>query len=281
MRAAPVDGATLHYEVVGEGPTCLVLSGWPGVDHTYLRPGVDRLARRVALVYYDHRCHGRSPCASPDSITVEQLADDADALAAAIGAGGVVALGHFHGASVAQELAIRHPGRVRGMILVGATPGELGADESLLDDLDAPPVPVEVDVLQRVPPATDDELAATLRALAPHLVGEDGGTDPEAVFAGATFDARAAGRWMQALRWWSSVDRLADVDVPALLVVGRHDVLCPPPQSERIRRRLGRAELVVVEGAGHLPWIPDGEAFAAAVEGWLDRLERLDRDGSG
>ncbi|HEX2274305.1 MAG TPA: alpha/beta hydrolase [Acidimicrobiales bacterium] len=272
MPTAPVDGATLHYEVVGEGPTCLVMSGWPGVDHAYLRPGLDRLGRRLRLVYYDHRCHGRSTCASPDGITIEQLADDAEALAAHVGAEGVLVLGHFHGASVAQELAIRHPRRVRGMILVGATPGERGENESLLDDLEVPPVPVEVDVLQRVPPATDDELAATVRALAPHLFAEDDVTDPEAAFAGATFDARAAGRWMQALGWWSAVDRLAEVDAPALLLVGRHDVLCPPPQSERIGRRLGAAELVVLEGSGHLPWLEESELFAAAVEGWLDRL---------
>ncbi len=272
MPAVPVNGTALSYEEVGEGPPCLVLSGWPGVDHAYLRPGLDRLGRRLRLVYYDHRGHGRSERSASDSITVEQLADDADALAAALGAERVLVLGHFHGGSVAQELAIRHPGRVRGLILVGATPGELGREESLLDDLDTPPVPVEVDVLQRVPPATDDELAATLHALAPHLLAEGSATDPEAVFAGVTFDARAAGRWMQALGWWSSVDRISAVTVPVLLVVGRHDVLCPPPQSERIRRRMDGAEVVVLEGASHLPWLEEGEALAAAVAGWLDRL---------
>jgi proline iminopeptidase len=260
---------------------CLVMAGWPGADHTYLRPGLDRLGRRLRLVYYDHRGHGRSGRPSYDSVTMEQLADDAAALADELAAESPWVLGHFHGASVAQELVLRHPGRVRGLVLVGATPGELGSDESLLDDFEAPPVPVEVDVLQRVPPATDDELAATLDALAPHLVVEGSGTGPEAVFAGATFDARAAGRWMQALGWWSAVDRLAALDAPALLLVGSQDVLCPPAQSERIRRRVAAAELVVLDGSGHLPWLDQPEAFAAAVEAWLDRVEgdRSDRSG--
>ncbi len=272
MPAAPVGGTSLHYEILGAGTTCLVISGWPGADHTYLRPGLDRLAGRLRLVYYDHRCHGRSGCPSPDGLTIEQVADDADGLVAALGEESVLVLGHFHGASVAQELALRHPARVRGLVLVGATPGELGSDESLVDDLETPPVPVEVDVLQRVPPATDDELAVTLGALAPYFFAEGAEEDPEAVFSGSIIRARPAARWMQARGWWSAVDRLADVDVPALLLVGRHDVFCPPAQSERVRRRLAGSELVVLEGGGHLPWLEEGESFIAAVDGWLDRL---------
>ena len=272
MPTAAVGGTTLHYEGVGSGLPCLVVPGWPGADHTYLRPGLDRLARRLRLVYYDHRCHGRSGCPSPDGVTMEQLADDAGDLAAALGEESVLVLGHFHGASVAQELALRHPERVRGLVLVGATPGELGSDETLVDDLGTPPAPVEVDVLQRVPPASDDELAVTLGALAPYFFAGRAEEDPEAVFGRSTFHARAAGRWMQALGWWSAVDRLRQVEAPALLLVGRHDVFCPPAQSERIRRRLARSELVVLEGGGHLPWLEEGELFAAAVDGWLARL---------
>ena len=123
MPAVDVNGTTLHHERIGDGPVCLVMGGWPGVDHAYLRPGLDPLGERLALVYYDHRGTGRSGRPSPDSITVEQLADDADALAAALGAGRVLVLGHFQGASVAQELALRHPGRVAGLLLVSATTG--------------------------------------------------------------------------------------------------------------------------------------------------------------
>lgn len=272
MPCAEVNGTTLHYEAVGEGPVCLVMAGWPGVDSAYLRPGLDRLGDRLTLVYYDHRGSGRSGRPPPDTITVEQLADDADALADELGAPQLLVLGHFHGGSVAQELALRHPERVTGLLLVAATPGELGGDESLADDLDVPPAPVEVDVLQRVPPATDDELAATMRALAPYFSHQDGAVDPEALFGGAIFDARTAGRWMQAVGWWSAVDRLPQVVAPALLLVGRHDVFCPPQQSRRIARRLVDVEVVVLEDSGHLPWLEEGESFSASIAGWLDRV---------
>src|SRR5947209_9297176 len=135
MPSAEVNGTELHYEVVGEGPTWLVVHGWPGTDHTYLRPSLARLGRRLRLLYYDQRGHGRSGRPSVETLSMEQLADDDAALAAELGRGAVLVLGHFHGASVAQELAIRHPDRVAALVLVAATPGELGTGESLLDDL--------------------------------------------------------------------------------------------------------------------------------------------------
>ena len=270
MPDAPVNGITLHHEAVGDGPPCLVVHGWPGTDHTYLRPGLDLLAGRLRLVYYDHRSHGRSSRARDDALAIEQLADDAAALADHLGIGPVLVLGHHLGAAVAQELVLRHPGRVAGLVLVAATPGELGAQESLADTLDLPLMPVEADGLQRVPPASDDELAATMRALARFFFPHPETVDPAAVFARTTWNADAAVRWTLASGWWSSVDRLNGVAVPTLVVSGRHDVFCPPQQAERIATRVKGARSAVLEHSGHLPWLDEPEAFAAAVAAWLD-----------
>lgn len=273
MPAAAVNGTDLYYEVLGRGPTCLVLHGWPGTDHSYLRPGLDRLGDQLRLVYYDHRAHGRSARGATEMLSLEQLADDAEALAAHLGAERVLVLGHAHGASVAQELALRHPERVAGLILVAATPGDLGMGESLMDAMDTMPTPPEVEVLQRVPPETDDELEATMSGLASFFVHDEEAVDPGAVFALCAFHAAAAARLMQASNWWSVVDRLGELRVPVLLLVGRHDVVFPPTQSERIQKRAGQAELVVFENSGHLPWSEEPEAFHDSVRTWVQRLD--------
>src|SRR5712691_9668465 len=49
----------LFVEEVGTGPPCLVMHGGLGIDHSSLR-GLDPLADTLRLIYYDHRCHGRS-----------------------------------------------------------------------------------------------------------------------------------------------------------------------------------------------------------------------------
>lgn len=272
MPSAQVNGTELYYQPVGSGRACLVLHGWPGTDHAYLRPGLDPLGEELRLVYYDHRGHGRSDREAIDLLSVEQLADDAGALADQLDAGQVLVVGHAHGASVALELALRHPERVAGLILVAATPGELGMGESLMDSMDTMPTPPEVEVLQRVPPATDDELEATMSALAKFFFHDQAVADPDAVFALSTFNAAAAARLMQASNWWSALDRLGGVRAPILLLVGRHDVFLPPAQSERIHNAVGRSELVVFDRSGHLPWVEEPDHFRDCVRGWVQRL---------
>ncbi|MBW3649941.1 MAG: alpha/beta hydrolase [Actinobacteria bacterium] len=269
MPTATLNGTALHYELVGSGPTCLVLHGWPGTDHTYLRPGLDRLGEELRLVYCDHRGHGRSDRSATELLSLEQLADDADALADHLGAERVLVMGHAHGASVALELALRHPGRVAGLILVAATPGDLGMGESLIDNMDTMPTPPEVEVLQRVPPATDDELEATMGGLAHFFFHGDDDADPETVFALSTFNASAAAQLMAASNWWSAVDRLGELQAPVLLLVGRHDVFYPPAQSERIQKRAASADMTVLEQSGHLPWVEEPDAFAESIRAWL------------
>jgi proline iminopeptidase len=269
MPTAAVNGTELYYETVGEGPPCLVLNGWPGVDHAYLRPGLDRLGTALRLVYYDHRGNGGSRGAPPDDLTLELLADDAAGLAATLSEEPVLVLGHAHGASVAQEVALRHPERVAGLILVAATAGELGMLEDLADTLDEVPVPVEVEILQRVPPASDEEWAATMRGIAPYFFRRPDQVDPGAVLAGTTCNADAARRWMQSLSFWSAFDRLDTLSVPALVLAGRHDLIFGPAQAQRIARRVPNAELVVLEESGHLPWLDEPDAFVAAVQRWL------------
>lgn len=271
MPTASVNGTDLYYETLGDGPTCLVAHGWPGADHTYLRPGLDRLAEHVRLVYYDHRGNGRSAGPPLDALTMERLADDADVLAAHLGARRVLVLGHFHGASVAQELALRHPERVAGLILVAATPGELGMLESLSDAFDDTPKPPEVDVLERVPPETAEEWAATMKALAPYFF-HGSASEAEALFARTTFNAEAARRAMVSLAWWSAVDRLGEVDAPVLVVAGRHDVFAGPRQSQRLARQIAQAELSVFEDSGHVPWLEEADAFFPLVETWVDKV---------
>src|SRR6266540_5558788 len=156
MSTARLNGTSLYYETVGTGPTCLVMHGGLGLDHTLRHPMLDRLGERLRLAYYDHRGNGRSGRPPLETLTMAQPADDADALAGRLGAGPVLVLGWSYGGIVAQELAVRHPERVAGLVLVGTTPGQLGATERL-DDEQGPPPPPELAGLMRSPVVAGDQ----------------------------------------------------------------------------------------------------------------------------
>lgn len=67
-------------------------------------------------------------------------------------------------------------------------------------------------------------------------------------------------------------DRLGEVDVPTLAVVGEHDQLTPPWYHEFLDEEIPDCDLAVVEDAAHLAMLEQPEAFNAALETFFDRL---------
>jgi pimeloyl-ACP methyl ester carboxylesterase len=82
----------LFVDVIGHGPPLLLMHGQPGLDHVSLTP-FRQLADRHTLIFYDHRCNGRSIGAPVTSMTLENLSADADALREELGFGQWAVLG--------------------------------------------------------------------------------------------------------------------------------------------------------------------------------------------
>ena len=267
MAIADVNGVQLYYEEVGAGAPALVMHGGLGLDHTPYR-GLDRLTPRLRLVYYDHRGNGRSSRPAPAELTMEAWADDGAALARHVaGREPVVVIGHSFGGFIAQEMAIRHGDAVRALILVATTPGQLGVGEAPAPE--GPPIPHEfVELLQEMP-KTDDELAIGMARLAPAYLHEAPAERLTSLMAETVFSAVAMRRGFEELATWSAVDRLHGVDIPTLVIAGRHDAFTSWPQADRIAARLPHAEVVVLERSGHFPWIEEPDLFFDTITSWL------------
>ena len=186
----------------------------------------------------------------------------------------VILIGHSYGGFIAQETMISHPEIVRAAVLLNTTPGQLGTDE--LPAPEGPAMPAYLERLFSEVPDDDAGLAETMSGLVPFHLHRG---SPEAIrssMANIRFSARAMVRGFEVLSSWSSVDRLGEVEVPVLLVAGRHDVLTSWPQSDRIASRLPDAEVTVFENSGHMPWLDEPEEFFAQVITWLDRRGLLE-----
>ncbi len=119
MPTMPIGDASLFVEVVGHGYPLLLMHGGPGGDHWTMQP-FRRLADQFTLVFYDHRCNGRSVGAPVTSMTWENLTADADALRAKLGFDKWAVLGHSFGGQVALEYALRYPGSLSHLVLLDA-----------------------------------------------------------------------------------------------------------------------------------------------------------------
>jgi proline iminopeptidase len=267
-RTIPVDGAEIHVEDVGRGPVALVLHGGLGIDHRMYR-SLDPLGDALRLVYVDHRGNGRST-GDPDTATMEQWAADAAAVARHVaGDEPVVVIGHSYGGFIAQELMIAHPDVVRAGVLLTTTPGQLADGEEPASE--GPAMPEEFAAMFIDMPETDEQYAAFTERLLPAYLHRTSVEALRTAMAGTVFRVAAMRRGFEELARWSSVDRLAEVTVPVLVVAGRHDAFCAWPQSERIANRLPDAEVVVFEESGHMPWLEEPDRFFPTVLDWLRR----------
>ena len=68
-------------------------------------------------------------------------------------------------------------------------------------------------------------------------------------------------------------DRLKVVTAPALIVVGREDVFCSTFEAKRLHLSLPNSKLLLVENAGHFPWLEQPEAFFRDVPAFLKALD--------
>jgi pimeloyl-ACP methyl ester carboxylesterase len=116
---APVNGLKMYYELHGEGRPLLLLHGaYMTVDT--LGPILPGLAELRQVIAVELQGHGHT--ADIDRpITYEQMADDAAALLAHLGVDHADVVGYSMGGGVALQLAIRHPGVVRRLVVASAS----------------------------------------------------------------------------------------------------------------------------------------------------------------
>ena len=106
MSIMRIRDVSLHVEILGKGDPLVLLHGGPGADMYTMVP-FRRCADRSTLIFYDHRCNGRSVGAPTESMTWDNLTADADALRDSLGFDRWAMLGHSFGGYVARRGAKR------------------------------------------------------------------------------------------------------------------------------------------------------------------------------
>ncbi|HEX7264940.1 MAG TPA: alpha/beta fold hydrolase [Candidatus Dormibacteraeota bacterium] len=260
MTMVSIRDVSLFVDVIGHGYPLLLMHGGPGADHWSLAP-FRSCADQFTLVFYDHRCNGRSVGAPVESMTWENLTADADALRQKLGFEKWAVLGHSFGGHVALEYALRYPNRLSHLLLLDTAGDSRWARQNAADLLAKRGYsPEKVKLVRRffngeIEP--NEMFRALLRfgdayyshpspwQVAHQLIRGEWRSKirPEALIF--------AGRHL--LKDWTVMDRLGEINVPTLVMAGRDDFLFPPEHQVELATGIPNARLKIIKRAGHNP----------------------------
>ncbi|WP_420452455.1 alpha/beta fold hydrolase [Ilumatobacter sp.] len=261
------DGTRIHYTRSGRpgGPPVLFIQGLGASKSGW---ALQRLATApwYQAVALDNRGAGRSdkPHGAYD---LEQMADDAIAVLDDAGIDTAHVVGASMGGAISQILAVKYPERTRSVTLACTAARNHAWREELLASWRANAVDGGMGAMSAeamrwvIGPRSFRRLVPATGWLGPLALRR-----PSHAFAGQVDALLAADHTL--------VDRLGEIEVPVMVLVGNQDILTPRGDSEEIAERIPTAELVVISGAAHGFMIEHASTFNRILLDFLRRAER-------
>lgn len=256
----PMEGASLSVEVRGAGMPVVLLHGFP-LDRAMWAAQVETLSREFRVVAPDLRGFGKSTLRFADidsGIAMEGYAEDLIVTLDALSIFEPVVLAGFSmGGYVAWQFALRHPQRLRGLVVCDtravadaepAAAARLAMAETVLAASSAEPALAMIEKL--LAPETRESRPQVAAAVRDMILRQ-----PSAGIA-------AAQRGMA--RRPDVRGELQNIRCPVLGIVGTSDVISPPQEMAELIALLPDARLVEVPG-GHMAPMENPEAVSEAI----------------
>jgi proline iminopeptidase len=285
------NGVLIYYKAFGTGQPLVILHGGPGASHDYFLPYLLPLARTNRLIFIDERGSGRSEkLEDPSGYTVENMADDVEAVRLALGLGRISLLGHSCGGVLAQAYAFKYQRNLTHLILAST----FHSTQQLND------------VFRRMKAAMPPELRSRIErmeraGLFGHGKDYERNRYPSEYMVAAwgegyfpylyqrrpdpNFDPIANGvtSWDLYRTMWGSngefvvdgnmtsveyANRLGSIVVPTLITVGDHDEV-DPSISRDMQRLIPGSKLVVFPRSGHMTFVDQPAMSMRAIDEFL------------
>lgn len=268
-QTVEIDGGTIAYRRFGFGRPLLFLQRFRGGMDDWDPALLDALAAGREVILFDSLGVSESTGTTPP--TLQEAADIAANVIAALGLERPDTLGWSMGGMTAQILALRHPGAVGKLILAGTNPPggapefAEGSEEWLA--VAGKPQYVVDDLTFLFFTSTEAGLtagAASAARISARRPAEQMKTTPETV--GAQFNA-LLGFINNDGGWYA---RLPEIAVPVLVANGDRDAACPAINSVILARDIPGAQLVIYPDAGHGFHFQYADRFAADAAAFLD-----------
>jgi 3-oxoadipate enol-lactonase len=240
----------LSYEEEGEGTPVMLVHGFP-LNRSIWYPIIPLLNKKARLILPDLRGYGQSP-ASEGTFAMRLLAEDLHALLDKLEIEKVILAGHSMGGYVSLAFAQAYPHRLAGLAMIASQAAPDNPEKRANREKTAEEVHRRGlrPLAQKLAPALTcrAELVDPIRKLILKA-------NPKAVISALRGMAERA----DATEW------LADITVPAVVIAGNEDKMIPMEQARLMTQLLGRAWLVEVPEAAHMPMMEQPQLVANAL----------------
>lgn len=265
-----VDGERkLYYEISGAGKPLLFISGLSGGSWSWYRqrPFFEKFYQ---VITFDNRGAGKS-FMPPGPYTMEQMAEDAKAILDHLNIEKAFVVGISMGGMIAQQLAAMYPNRVSAMVLGCTHCGKsrrIAADRTVLDKLASQEGLTPEEIVEKNIPLLFGEKC---RNEHPEIIDEyRKNTLSAPIQPFEAFQAQLA-----AINKFDACPLLHHIQCPVLIITGKDDILVPPQNSNILAELIPQAQLVELEGTGHLIHLEASDVFNKMVLEFFRKSEFL------
>jgi pimeloyl-ACP methyl ester carboxylesterase len=207
--------------------------------------------RKTAMVL-DLKGHGRSP--RPARNRIEDYAADVAALIETLGLENFVVAGHSMGGAIVLSLALDYPKFFQALVLVGSS-ASFNVNPELIEGLGTNPketakLIVKWEWTKAIPETIREQSLKRLLETPADVIQGD-------YIACNAFDVR---------------ERLAEIKMPTLVLLGTEDRMIPPEETRRLAEGIPKAKLETIEAGSHMFHIEQGDLVAEKIRAWIDSI---------
>ena len=259
-----VNGISVNYTLEGpEQAPVVTMSHSLATDNSMWDPTVPALTNRFRVLRYETRGHGKTD-APKGAYTLEQLADDAEALLKALGIARTHWVGLSMGGMIGQTLALKATPILFLSLALCDTSSRIPADmKAAWDDR------IKTAETQGMEPLVEPTIGRWFTA--PFREKRKDVVDTVRAMIRNTKPQGYAG-CCHAIAALDLTDKLPAIKIPTLIVVGEEDQGTPVAASQAIQAKIAGSELQVLKSAAHLSNMEQPEAFTAALTSFLSRV---------
>ncbi|MBF0212941.1 MAG: alpha/beta hydrolase [Magnetococcales bacterium] len=262
------DPFEVHWDVLGDGAPVLAISGFASGNWMFERL-LEPLKERFRFILPDNRGMGRSPPAQTP-YSLDELVDDLIRLMEQLNHPTFAVIGLSMGGFIAQRLALRHPERVAGLVLM-CTSSNGEAFKPLFPMMSREQVAFIYHLRRedRVRAALSDPFCPRLTSRYPevydYVLQQRIAAEPEADQVLLQYDAVAG-------FFAAEPVPLAQLTMPALILSGEQDPIVPQANARLLAEQLPRAELEIIPDTDHLFFLEQAERVSSRIGDFLAPL---------